>query len=175
MKQSDNYMMIPSSFNLYKDKEQRKLYPTTDTDFLEVIRDEPFYFDIFYALEWKRTMRPWENPKEYLPIILEERQEQTTIIEDFYKKRGKENITDRMLYYLSLFLLTLFYLNYKPVKSVIPQSMNLHELKRKPMNCEERLEYIMRKPSQYHAYIQLDQLFIELEKIYYKAIAMKEL
>lgn len=43
-----------------------------------------------------------------------------------------------------------------------------------PINLQERLAFILARPSDYHSYIQLAELFDELQKQYEKAIAMKK-
>jgi hypothetical protein len=53
--------------------------------------------------------------------------------------------------------------------------MILSDLQRKPVNCEERLLFVINKPTQYHSFVQLQQLFDELEKIYYKAQTVKRI
>ncbi|MCZ0701888.1 hypothetical protein J2T56_000337 [Natronobacillus azotifigens] len=41
----------------------------------------------------------------------------------------------------------------------------LEQVKHKPINLSERLDYVDQNPSQYHAFIQLDALYTEVEKL----------
>ncbi|BBP90264.1 hypothetical protein BsIDN1_38820 [Bacillus safensis] len=43
-----------------------------------------------------------------------------------------------------------------------------------PINWTERLEFILLKPTQYHCFIQLDELYTELKKKYGKNEALKK-
>ncbi|MGY4787825.1 YpoC family protein [Bacillus sp. OHL2] len=43
-----------------------------------------------------------------------------------------------------------------------------------PINWTERLEFILLKPTQYHCFIQLDELYTELKKQYGKYEALKK-
>ncbi|BCE15095.1 hypothetical protein RSC3_02451 [Bacillus paralicheniformis] len=40
------------------------------------------------------------------------------------------------------------------------------------MNWTERLEFILQKPTQYHCFIQLDELFTEMKKQFYKYVTI---
>ena len=46
--------------------------------------------------------------------------------------------------------------------------INTNKLKVQPVNFMERYSFIIKKPSNYHSYIQLAQLYIEIEKLYVK-------
>ncbi|HHY73204.1 MAG TPA: hypothetical protein GX497_08250 [Bacillus bacterium] len=48
---------------------------------------------------------------------------------------------------------------------------NMEKLDVKPINCKERLSFLMESPSHYHSFIQLSELFTELEKQYRKKVA----
>ncbi|WP_186577773.1 YpoC family protein [Aquibacillus kalidii] len=47
------------------------------------------------------------------------------------------------------------------------------DFKYAPANVMERIHFIKEHPQQYHSYIQLNELFKEIEKIYAKAIIIE--
>ena len=51
--------------------------------------------------------------------------------------------------------------------------INTNKLKVQPVNFMERYSFIIKKPSNYHSYIQLAQLYIEIEKLYVKKMITK--
>ena len=53
--------------------------------------------------------------------------------------------------------------------------INTNKLKVQPVNFMERYSFIIKKPSNYHSYIQLAQLYIEIEKLYVKMITKSPL
>ncbi len=52
--------------------------------------------------------------------------------------------------------------------------INTNKLKVQPVNFMERYSFIIKKPSNYHSYIQLAQLYIEIEKLYVKKMITKK-
>ena len=51
--------------------------------------------------------------------------------------------------------------------------MNL--LKIKPINIRERLDYIIQNPNKFHSFIQLSELFVEMEKLFRKQQVLMDL
>lgn len=51
---------------------------------------------------------------------------------------------------------------------------DIHNFRYKPFNVIERVRFIKDHPKQYHCYIQLNELFKEIEKIYAKAEIMEK-
>lgn len=143
------------------------------TQLVEVLQDEPFYYDILYNLNQASSFKPWETPTFVLQEIFEVQRSLIDQIKEGFRSRKPNK--DLLIKLLSLFIICLFWLNKQPVKSLDIKGMEIDKLLRKPVNCEERLIFILKKPTQYHAFIQLEQLFIELEKIYVKALALKQL
>jgi hypothetical protein len=50
----------------------------------------------------------------------------------------------------------------------------MKRFKHKPINAEERLDFVIKKPAMYHSFIQLQQLFSECHKLYYKLKAIEK-
>ncbi|MGM0873956.1 MAG: YpoC family protein [Bacillota bacterium] len=144
-----------------------------DLDFEDIVRKEPFYFDMLYLLNVELTEVPWENSERSVPFVIEQWKElKSQLYGGFTQRKTNKQNESALIYSLSLFIICLFWTNEAPVKSLHVKDMILFDLKRKPVNCEERLLFVINKPTQYHSFIQLQQLFEELEKIYYKAQAV---
>lgn len=145
----------------------------SDTDIKTIIRNEPFYFDMLYHLDIELIQVPWLHTNLTIPIILEQWKEvKPIIIEGYSQRKGGRDYEAVQVHCLALFILCLFWINNKSVKSLTVKNMLLSELKIKPINCEERLSFIMSNPLKYHSFVQVTQLFEELEKSYYKQKVM---
>ncbi|MBM7604387.1 hypothetical protein JOC75_002390 [Metabacillus crassostreae] len=143
------------------------------TQLVEVLQREPFYYDILFNINQASSYKPWKTPTFVLQEIFELQHSLMNQIKEGFRSRKPNK--DLLIKLLSLFIISLFWLNKQPVKSLDIKGMEIDKLLRKPVNCEERLTFILKKPTQYHAFIQLEQLFIELEKIYAKAVVLKQL
>ena len=71
-------------------------------------------------------------------------------------------------------LSVVYWLNEQPVHSLNEMQINTNKLKVQPVNFMERYSFIIKKPSNYHSYIQLAQLYIEIEKLYVKKMITKK-
>lgn len=168
---------IPSPFHyppFYTNKEY--FHQLDNKDIIQILSDEPFYFDMLFFLDEKLEFHPWEDPKGFVSLVFDEWKKVKGIARETFKQKGKNEKSERLLVHcLSLFIICLFWLNKSPVKGLHSSYMVLSNLQRKPVNCEERLLFIISKPTQYHAFIQLEQLFSECEKLFAKAIALKQI
>ncbi len=75
---------------------------------------------------------------------------------------------------ITAFLSFLYAVNDKHPKNKEELNKELDSLQYKPINVKERLEFIMKKPHQYHSFIQLTELFHELEKLNAKKQIIKQ-
>ncbi len=99
-------------------------------------------------------MEKWDGRKEQLLL--------------HYRNRDKVKVVQPMNEAIDDFITFLFILNEKPFAS--PENLNesMKELNYKPINLDERLLFILKKPHQYHSFIQLNELYTELLKLYAK-------
>ena len=74
---------------------------------------------------------------------------------------------------IALFIKLVFWTNEQPVrlKNIF---VELEQFPATPVNVRDRLEFIMARPAHYHAYIQLSELMVEQEKIFYIQTAIKK-
>ena len=78
-----------------------------------------------------------------------------------------------MILFAAHLLSVVYWLNEQPVHSLNEMQINTNKLKVQPVNFMERYSFIIKKPSNYHSYIQLAQLYIEIEKLYVKKMITK--
>jgi hypothetical protein len=146
---------------------------TIHDDLEENLAQSPFIYDLCDRNEIKLPMKPWNNWETSIPYLLKYwKKLDQSIQESFQNHKGKAD-RHKMLQSLSYYLLFIHWLNNQPV-----QTLSFHPFSQfsyKPVNVEERLKFIMQKPEQYHSFIQLQQLFHETEKLFYKRKALDKL
>ncbi|MEH7224321.1 YpoC family protein [Bacillus sp. JJ1566] len=96
----------------------------------------------------------WDARNEHLTLL--------------FRNRDKAAIVDPMEEAIDDFLTLLFLTNGKitPDKNLLQESIK--GLNYKPINLEERFSFILKKPNQYHSFIQLNELYQEVLKLYAK-------
>lgn len=116
---------------------------------------------------------PWKNEKEAVIQIVQEWKLYMNELTALFKERKNKETKPLMVKGISLFIRLLFWSNNEPT-----DLKNLHEklvlFEAKPVNIGERLQFLMQRPTLYHSFIQLSELMIEQEKIYYKYLVMKK-
>lgn len=125
--------------------------------------ETPFIYEIAYY-NGITTKKPWEEPFEMIPLLLNKWEVLDKKIHVLFEKRSKKEVIPLMELGVGLFIQFLYWLNQRPVQ-LIP-SMEVSSLKIQPINLEERLQFIIDRPSIHHSYKQLKELMIELEKRY---------
>jgi len=98
-------------------------------------------------------------------IILRWKQSKLAL-EGFLKNREGEKVLPIMKDSIELFYEYLFISNGKKVNGKINDYLV------KPVNVQERLHFIEKKPHLYHSYVQLAELFSEQEKLFAKNMAL---
>lgn len=168
---------VPESFLIepfYNEPKRIRFFNHVPLD--EILKIEPFYFDMLELIKITVNERPWNNMVQSVPLVISHWEKtKLQLQENFAKKTFSIKNEALSIHGISLFIICLFWTNEKSVKSLEVKEMMIAELKCKPINCVERLLFIINKPSQYHSFIQLDQMFKEHEKIFYKTVALKRL
>ncbi|KZZ86377.1 YpoC family protein [Bacillus sp. SJS] len=135
---------------------------------LETIREFPLAFDLLFELKEPITWKPWEQDAEPIDSLFAEwgrkREEQK---ERF--QQNKRADAALMGYSYCAFIACLHWLNGQSVSSLKPDLVHLGI---KPVNSVERLQYIRENPLQFHSFIQLKEMFAELEKMYKKKLLL---
>lgn len=158
---------VPELFLLPLFFEKNELITTfTQGTIKEALQQQPLLFDMHVQLQLLTQVKPWEEKDEYIPILVQNWKETEPIINKLFQARAQKQIITPMKKMILTFIAMLFWTNDKPVPSLKKLTNSIKELKTKPVNVEERLEFIISLPNHYHAFIQLRTLFTELEKKY---------
>ncbi len=156
--------------------QQSSFHSQKGSNILDILLNEPFYYDMLHVVQGKTDIAPWKNPKEFVPLVITQwKLLKGKTRETFKHKHRTQESNCLVIQCLALFIICLYWSNHRPVKGLNPTNMEITGLQRKPVNCEERLLFILVKPTQYHAFIQLEQLFDECEKSFSKAMALNEI
>lgn len=83
----------------------------------------------------------------------------------YFQSRNTQLTKEPMLKFTDIFVECLFFLNHLKAEDFEDKIEEIKKLKRKPLNVEERLAFIIQSPSHYHSYIQLKELYVEIEKL----------
>ncbi|WP_409301330.1 YpoC family protein [Peribacillus sp. SCS-155] len=131
----------------------------------------------YEGLYWNHieAYRPWEHPETHINHLFNEwRKSREKGIEQVSARNNNTQTREFITYALSLLFSAIFWMNSCPVKLSFWQE-ELNNMKIQAMNAEERINFILSRPSGYHSFIQLAELFTEYEKLYYKALALQKL
>ncbi|MEH7345278.1 YpoC family protein [Bacillus sp. JJ1532] len=130
----------------------------------------PFLYETAF-FSGVQAVKPWEIQEKSIPVLIEEWQKVKELLETLFAKREMIHVLAPMKKGISLLLELVYWGNGLPV---VLSNLDLDKLAIKPVNLSERLEFIMKKPSLYHSYIQLAELIGEMNKQYVKQQIMKK-
>jgi hypothetical protein len=161
-------LKVPSelnhSFFFTKDvlKIEDKLFEEFNSSF-------PFVYEVgfYHALYMPR---PWESPEKVIPFLLEEWKKHRKQLESIFLTRDTASALGPMKHAISIFVEMLFWTNGQPVHFPLN---NIQQLTIKPVNVQERIEFIISRPKLYHSFAQLSELFNEQEKHFTKKLLLK--
>jgi uncharacterized membrane protein (UPF0127 family) len=136
------------------------------TDYLK----EPFLIDMYF--EKLNISEPWRDNKESVEMLYKMWKENEKSIAMLFQERKKEISCRYMREYTAIFIEFLFWSNNMRVNKLIDLSKTLMKLEVSPVNCTERLNYILENYNQFQSFIQLQQLFEEAYKSYQLHIAL---
>lgn len=132
--------------------------------------NQVFIFEILFYNKME-AIKPWMKTSGYLPAITAGWKDLKAAIEGQHHLRNKAGISAEMRKGIGLFLQFLFWSNQKPV--CLLNLGNLSDLKIKPVNIEERLNFILSRPGLFHSFVQLSELMTEQEKAFAKHERLK--
>ncbi|MBM7703321.1 YpoC family protein [Metabacillus iocasae] len=135
----------------------------------QVIQSTIFAYDMGVQSE-----EPWKKQSDYMPTMFQVWREQKDFIADLYKKREATYALDPMRHAIANFISALFWTNGVNVPRLTHLEEDLNKLTYKPINVYERLAFVMKKPFLYHSFIQLGELYQELERLYAKMLIVQK-
>lgn len=119
------------------------------------------------------SIKPWESPEESVSTLLEQWSSLNEELHILFEKRAQKEAKPVMEKGINLFIDFLHWSNERPVDSTT--EIDFAGFKTKPVNIGERLNFIIARPTLFQSYLQLAELFIEQEKGFKKALAIKKL
>lgn len=172
--ESIDKIILPNTFHFqpFYTNENHIVKFHTPKSFIEGL-ERCFYYDIQEVLG-KALCKPWENNEEYVPILFEEWNVKKVKLNKLFKERNKKEARAPMIIQLALMIDAISWLNGEPVRNLTDWKNWMSNLLLKPINAVERIAFIMKVPDNYHSFIQLSELFSELEKIFHKEKMMKK-
>lgn len=117
--------------------------------------------------------QPWESFAEIQSGIWSEWMITEAELDQLFKNRMTKNVKPLMERGLVLFLSLLFWSNGKPV-NLHQYHLNIEQLDAKPVNIDERLGFVLKRPEFYPSYMQLKSLMEEQKKSAAKLAAIKK-
>jgi hypothetical protein len=130
----------------------------------------PFIYEAAY-FSGIDAIRPWNNPEQYVPVIFDEWKAVKQNLKKLFEERDSKGAVQPMKKGIGLFLEAVYWCNHIPVRL---KEQNFDQLKVKPINVHERLQFIMNRPGHYHSFVQLSELMVEQEKHFVKMMAIKK-
>lgn len=113
-----------------------------------------------------------EASEENISLLLSKWDGVKSELEIHYRNRDQQSALQLMKKGIVYFIQFLYCSNDRQVNSKEPILLNQLEIK--PVNFEERLTYILSRPSLFHSYRQLSELFTEQEKLFAKKNIVKK-
>ncbi|PLS16317.1 hypothetical protein CVD28_17760 [Bacillus sp. M6-12] len=125
------------------------------------------------AANGNHAFQPWQESGQALPDLFAKWKTLSLEAGLLFAERNTKEAAGPMIEGLAIFISALFWMNGYPV-TLSDWQGRLSGFDFKPVNAVERLEFVMNRPLLYHSYKQLTELMIELEKQYYKKIALQK-
>lgn len=154
---------------------QHPLFFTTDTmdvptfqPFPMMMKHVPFYYDM------TQEEKPWQQKEQSLPAIFQLWEEEKRELAPLFAARQPKQAKDGMVRGLSYFLCALHWLNERAVSDICHWEKEVGALPLSPLNVVDRLSFIFARPILHHSFVQLDELFTELMKLFYKQMVQQK-
>ncbi|MED1566952.1 YpoC family protein [Bacillus paramycoides] len=161
---------VPKTFRYlpFFEEDVKSITYHTDQSFEEIIQNIYFIFDI------EKQYEPWNELEKSIPAVLNTWKTKQDEIATLFRNRKKQEAEGPMILFAAHLLSVVYWLNEQPVHGLNEMQVNTNKLEAQPVNFMERYSFIIKKPSNYHSYIQLAQLYIEIEKLHVKKIITKK-
>lgn len=101
--------------------------------------------------------------------LIEEWKNQSNYISNLFHERKYQEASLPMQLFTKNFIQLLFILNKEEWAVETEGVYKLKSFTYKPLNIEERIQFVQTHSHQYHSYIHLNELYKEAEKLYAKA------
>lgn len=112
--------------------------------------------------------------ERHLEEIFKQWYDEKDMIAKSFRERNKQATLEPMKKQIANFLDALFEMNNLQINSENKIVEQIDKLELKPINSKERLTFMIDSPNHYHSFIQLSQLYEELEKQYRKHLSIEQ-
>ncbi|MEI4790345.1 YpoC family protein [Bacillus sp. FJAT-53060] len=140
---------------------------------LDILRVNPLAFDL--SSEPLTDGLPWQKTEECVPVMFELWNELKEKMLPRFQTRKSRCEEDDMLQGIVSMIAMFYWIKGERLQTVDWEDIKQQMFPVAPINWTERLEFILLKPTQYHCFIQLDELYTEFKKQYGKYDALKKL
>jgi hypothetical protein len=164
---------IPTSFLHPLFLKESSLSIELHEDSLETLVDFPFIYDIAYC-QGVDLYKPWEERLQTVAFLINHWAETNNSLRKLFDNRRRAEAKPLMATSIASFIMALTWTNKRPVRTLTNWKDAIGCLVIKPVNCLERLVYIINSPDHYHSYLQLVELFEELNKQYQLSIVKEK-
>ncbi|MFS0656563.1 YpoC family protein [Bacillus sp. 179-C3.3 HS] len=138
-----------------------------------ILRDNPLAFDL--SSEPITESVPWEQTEEFVPMIFALWDELKEKMLPCFQTRKSRCEEQDMLQGIVGMVAVFHWIKGKRLSNVQWDEIKKETFPVAPINWTERLDFILLKPTQYHCFIQLDELYTELKKQYGKHVALQKI
>ncbi|MGG2092850.1 YpoC family protein [Bacillus sp. S13(2024)] len=149
-------------------EEETVIEYNAEKSFGELLKETCFFFDI------DQRYKPWNEIEKSISTVLSLWKEQKEEISILFRNRNKKEAKDPMVRFAGHLLSILHWMNGTSVVSLQDMNGRIERLENKPVNFMERFLFIMKQPDHYHSFIQLTQLYEEMEKLYVRVLIMQK-
>ncbi|UJM26097.1 hypothetical protein L2D31_10200 [Bacillus aerophilus] len=139
----------------------------------DMLRINPLAFDL--SSEPLLDEQPWQKTEEFVPLMFDLWNELKDNMLPRFQTRKSRCEEDDMLQGIVSMIAMFYWMKGEKLQTVDWEEIKQQTFPVAPINWTERLEFILLKPTQYHCFIQLDELYTELKKQYGKYEALRKL
>ncbi|GLF91442.1 hypothetical protein Saga11_27010 [Bacillus safensis] len=142
-------------------------------DRVDILRANPLAYDL--SSEPLTDELPWQKTDEFVPVIFELWNELKEKMLPRFQTRKSRCEEEDMLQGIVSMIAIFYWLKGEKLQTLEWEDIKKETFPVAPINWTERLEFILLKPTQYHCFIQLDELYTELNKQVGKYEALKKI
>jgi hypothetical protein len=117
------------------------------------------------------VLKPWKIADQTIPVVIHEWRNIKEELTIKFAKRDHVMIEELMRRGISFFYEVLYWSNHQPVVLFEHKDVKLKII---PINFSERMKFILTRIKNYHSFVQLTELFNEMEKLFWKHQVMKK-
>lgn len=165
-------MIGAAVFTSYVEKLKEKKVEISDEK-KDILRINPLAFDL--SSEPLLDEQPWQKTEEFVPLMFDLWNELKDHMLPRFQTRKSRCEEDDMLQGIVSMIAMFYWIKGEKLQTVDWEEIKQQTFPVAPINWTERLEFILLKPTQYHCFIQLDELYTELKKQYGKYEALRKL